>query len=867
MLEGVRPVEIKEYYGLNTKQSKARLVLGFSADMHDIDLSSPGIAKTRGGCLTINQFTPPGPAGAVAGTNVGALQLNGVNQYASTPDHSDFSNSSNTRQYNISFNCDDLSHVNVLWSQATDGNNYEVMQVLANGSLQYKVVAAGVTVLSLTSAAGTVEEDEDVHFEICYVAFSGSWYMFKNGVYLPPTVSGSTLPVNYTGAFEIGRLNKSGSEGYFSGHIDEFRFEKNFSSHDADFTDYTEPFTADSATKLLLHFEGDDQQTTTTDSSGTSKAITLHNGAKLHVGLLTFAPNSIADFYKPTTDAHIIIGSGGTKVFTMESSGRWKTVGSGLTSAAVMDFLNYGDKVLMSNAEDAGKAYDGTTFRNWGIVKPANAPTVAAGVAGSLSGTYSYVYTYYNSTTLHESSASALSAPISVTAQKIDLSVLTASPDTQADKIRIYRTTNGGATFFLVDMISSGTTTYTDETTDANLSSFEAPFYNDPPPEFAGLEEFDGRVFGYQRGSTTVEFSNDEFYTPAGTGLPEESFHPDNTIQFNARVMGIKKSPNFNELWVHTTKGVYAVKPTGIPLDPYYAVVRNSTWHTSSHKSIVNIYNDQWFVTASGKFLSIDSSGNVNYESYFIEPTMAEGNKTQFDTIQSCHYVGNSKNQYRTIYPTSGQVTPDVMLAANYLQRTPGAADAAETNDVSVGVTYPVWEYHNIPATCMAVVRDSDVEDVLYTGGLNGEIKKQDFGTNDDGEAIDWSFSIGWSKTAITSDKTLFPRYLEQHFNPLGNYSFTLTTDFDFGSAGGQSYPVRTTLSGARFDFDLIFDSARFAGAAPLQIISQDLGGAYKYVQLTYSGNALDEVFELHSLVVLSREIEGYRTGSGGSRT
>lgn len=54
------PVEVKEFFGLNSKTAKSKLALGFSPDVatfHDIDLSTPGIAKTRGGRVAINSNT------------------------------------------------------------------------------------------------------------------------------------------------------------------------------------------------------------------------------------------------------------------------------------------------------------------------------------------------------------------------------------------------------------------------------------------------------------------------------------------------------------------------------------------------------------------------------------------------------------------------------------------------------------------------------------------------------------------------------------------------------------------------------------------------------------------------------------------
>jgi hypothetical protein len=60
--------------------------------------------------------------------------------------------------------------------------------------------------------------------------------------------------------------------------------------------------------------------------------------------------------------------------------------------------------------------------------------------------------------------------------------------DTAAIKIKIYRTTNGGTTFYYVGQVTNGTTSYSDTTSDANLILNETLYTsggileNDPPP-------------------------------------------------------------------------------------------------------------------------------------------------------------------------------------------------------------------------------------------------------------------------------------------------------------------------------------------------------------------------------------------------
>lgn len=575
--------------------------------------------------------------------------------------------------------------------------------------------------------------------------------------------------------------------------------------------------------------------------------------------LLAFAPLRIADYFKPSLNTHTIIGNGGTKVFTMSLLGVPTNIGSGYTSGEIMDFLNYKDDIYYSNGVDPGHVWDGTTERLWGIVAPTTAPTFAADSGGGLTGVYQYCYTYFSSTTGAESAISPFSAAHTVVAATINLTGLTASTDPQVDKLRVYRTTAGGALFLLLETamagiysytLNNGTTTYADNTGDVDLGTFEAPLFNDPPGLFVGIEEWDGRIWGFAKNSTQVAYSNDEFLTPAGQGIPWESFGAENFIDFNLKVFGIKKSPNFNELWIHTSGGIYAITRTGIADDPYQPQIRNSSWFATSHYSIINIYNDQWFLTSTKKWMSVDSSGYVSYQSYPIEPTLLLANPTRLKYTQAVHYRSNSKNQFRAVYSNNADTAFSVMLASNYLQKTPYDEN---------WMRYPSWEYHNITSTCMGIVKNSNEEDVLYTGTSDGRIIQQDTGTNDDGAAIVWSMSLGWLRSGGTIDKTALARFIVTNFKPLGDWNFSLRTDFDFGNSGGQVYSIKVVPIGDRFDIDFVFDVSVFAGEQALKRITTDLGGDYKYAELTWYGNVVDQTFEMHNHALLSRELQGFR--------
>lgn len=569
---------------------------------------------------------------------------------------------------------------------------------------------------------------------------------------------------------------------------------------------------------------------------------------------LGYLPRRIFDWYVPYMDYHYIVTQGGTKVTVLDQTYATLAEDTGFTDTYTFDFLAYGDELFYGNGVDGNRIASiissTPAFRNWGITKPSSAPTFAADSGTGISGTFTYVYTYVNTTSGHESSASDASSGHSVTNKTINLTGLVASADPQVDKINIYRTTDSGAYYYYLAQINNGTTTYADSIADTALGTTQAPAYNDPPPvNFKAVEEWDGVIWGFEADSTVIYFSNTEFYSVVGN--PEESFHPDNYIDLRAKIFGIRRSPNFNELWVHTSKGIYAIVPTFVPADAYRAVIRCTTAYSGTPYAIVNIYNEQWFVTEDWRALSIDSAGNIEYESKLIEPDLNLANKTKIGICHGCHYRGGNKNQFRFTYPTSGQTYPNRMLAANYLQRTPPDDE---------GKSHSVWEYHKIASTTMGVVKDLDGNDVLYTGDSDGNLIKQDYGTNDDGAAISWSHELGWFRGVANETKSMVPRWLVQYFNPLGSWSFTLSALFDFGLSGGDSYTISLNPVGDKWDIDFTWDVSVWGYDTSLQRTTTDLRGVFSHAQFVWSGSGLDQVFECHSVVFLMHQVEGFRS-------
>lgn len=138
-----------------------------------------------------------------------------------------------------------------------------------------------------------------------------------------------------------------------------------------------------------------------------------------------------------------------------------------------IDVAVYKDVLFIFDRENGNKKWDGTNLRNMGITAPAAACTVATGAAGALDDTYVYYYSYYNSTTDTESALSPVSASVSPSSEKVELTVIAASSDAQVDYKRLYRQQSGSDAILRLDPsansgygeITNATTTYSDNNT------------------------------------------------------------------------------------------------------------------------------------------------------------------------------------------------------------------------------------------------------------------------------------------------------------------------------------------------------------------------------------------------------------------
>ena len=168
----------------------------------------------------------------------------------------------------------------------------------------------------------------------------------------------------------------------------------------------------------------------------------------------------------------------------------------------------YENYMFFGNGTDTPYKYADGEFTRHGIYAPTAAPTAATAATGSaLSGTYSYKVTYVNSGAV-ESDAGTVSNTITVASQNVTLtSIPTAAASWGVASRRIYRTKDGGSTYYRIATISdNSTTTYDDAIADSLLTT-EEPDDQGTPPNYSAIVYHQGRLFVIDPSTNLVKYS------------------------------------------------------------------------------------------------------------------------------------------------------------------------------------------------------------------------------------------------------------------------------------------------------------------------------------------------------------------------
>lgn len=192
-------------------------------------------------------------------------------------------------------------------------------------------------------------------------------------------------------------------------------------------------------------------------------------------------------YRKRSGDIQYIFAYNGNVYYSATKYGGLHTIPHTWTKGHRISVIAFNDNLYIFNGYDANMVWNGSTVRLMGITPPETAATLSnpSPVGTDARG---YYYTYYNSTSKIESNESPVAYITTATAGReggtVDIDV-TASTDTQVDKIRIYRTGFGLVTPKLAQEVSNISATITDDSVeDIIVVGNSLEFDHDVPQPF-----------------------------------------------------------------------------------------------------------------------------------------------------------------------------------------------------------------------------------------------------------------------------------------------------------------------------------------------------------------------------------------------
>ena len=296
-----------------------------------------------------------------------SLQVDGVGDYLSVPDSSDWDWGSGDFTLEAwvrpaSYPTDNRAGI---ISQGTDNNNYWHFRLNDDGSTQFYGQISGSAHWSITSTTGIISTDTWYH--VAVVKNGSNFELFIDGT-SRGTNTDSTSFVDWSDDLVIGAVERAAVENYFDGYIDEVRI-SNVARYFSAFTAPTTAFTNDINTLLLLHCDGADDGTSFPDSAShpiTAHGDTTNTRAQSKIGDSSIYLDETGDYFSLAASTDWVFGTG---EWTLEG---WfyNTSDSNNSSLTWSQRNDAGLSALDNTMQDWATPVSGDTTVNWQYQQP-----------------------------------------------------------------------------------------------------------------------------------------------------------------------------------------------------------------------------------------------------------------------------------------------------------------------------------------------------------------------------------------------------------------------------------------------------------------------------------------------------------------
>lgn len=246
-------------------------------------------------------------------------------------------------------------------------------------------------------------------------------------------------------------------------------------------------------------------------------------------------PTSLYNFQTPS-GYNVLLAQFGEDLYSF-TVGSWVAtlLNTDVLNDDVWDWVTSNNIAFGMNSRRALKVLPGGVVYEWGIDKPAVAPTLGAAVGPGITVATGRKYrvSYKCSVTGHCGTASDESASTGPLANQCKPITFSATTDPQVDTIVLWATLDGGSDYYYHSerAYALGTTIASDTLPDTGLNkAIRAPLLNDVPPVGKYLQKSQNRIFVFNLDGAKHDIGYSG-YEQILYGRPEESFPPSNRLR------------------------------------------------------------------------------------------------------------------------------------------------------------------------------------------------------------------------------------------------------------------------------------------------------------------------------------------------
>ncbi len=347
---------------------------------------------------------------------------------------------------------------------------------------------------------------------------------------------------------------------------------------------------------------------------------------------------------------------------------------------------------------------------------------------------------------------------VSCNYQKVTLASIPVSSDAQVDTKDIYRTQPGGVDYYLVATIPNAQTTYVDNIGDWALGLDMKEDCEIPPKKKISVW-WDDRLWILDTENNVLYYS--------------ETDKPDH---FDSRAVGGRwisvrmgkvhdvctgMIPYKGNLYVFKKHSIFVVRKNSGGAYGRYEVCGD--FGAVAGHSLLETYGLLTFLSYRGWEVFNGCEGFANLFGLPITPSTGTITSTYYDLISAAN-----NREYNEIWATISDRSSgtETVMVCNYLK----------------GQCFYFFKFHKTPSL-LVEARDSSGAMHLYMGTRDGFIFQCDYGSTDDGTAIDAYARTGWIKTPI---KYTYRRFEIEYELPT-SYALTTTFYYDFQETAGRT--------------------------------------------------------------------------------